>query len=58
MTSPLRCLGVLLLLAAVATAQVGSPLPKPDLSGFTQTGAKRWEDLSGRLVLIEFFAHW
>ena len=58
MKSLLRCAGVLVLLAAVAVAQVGSPLPKPDLTGFTQTDAKRWEDYSGRLVLLEFFAYW
>jgi len=53
-----RSLLALVLFAAVASAQVGSVLPDPKLSDFTQTKAKRWQDFSGRVVLLEFFAFW
>lgn len=49
-----------LALASLGAAQdVGSPAPEEiDLEDFAQTGAESWEDLEGRAVLIEFFAHW
>lgn len=50
---------VLLALAASAGAQgIGSSLPEANLHDFTQTPATSFEDFTGRLVLLEFFAHW
>lgn len=46
-----------LLLAVPATAQVGQPLPKVDLE-VVHPAAKTFEAFKGRLVLVEFFAHW
>ena len=55
------------LLAAVALAafawpvrfaHAGGSLPAVDLDDFAQTKAKSFDDLSGRAVLIEFFAFW
>ncbi len=37
---------------------VGSTLPRPELEGFSQTGATSTADLAGRVVLYEFFAFW
>lgn len=37
---------------------VGKPLPQAELEGLSQSPAKSFEDFSGRLVLIEFFAYW
>lgn len=45
-------------LAMVGHAQVGSPLPDPGLFDFAATDAESFEDYTGRLVLIEFFAFW
>jgi hypothetical protein len=42
----------------VHAQQAGSKLPKVVLEGLTQTGAKSFEDFTGRAVLIEFFAYW
>jgi hypothetical protein len=36
----------------------GGSLPAVGLDDFAQTKAKSFEDLSGRAVLIEFFAYW
>ncbi len=47
-----------ILMASVAPAQVGSPFPDVELSGFTGSEATSFADYEGRLVLIEFFAHW
>lgn len=55
---------VLLILALGLTASaqlaVGSPMPEEaaNLTGFAQTGAKTIGDLTGRAILIEFFAYW
>jgi len=56
---------VMILAAALAVAaapgagQVGEPLKDPGLSEFSQTEARSWKELAtGRLVLLEFFAHW
>ena len=51
-------------LAALATAplasaqQVGSRLPQVELTGFSQSSAQSFSDLTGRAVLFEFFAYW
>lgn len=37
---------------------VGNPLPKADLQDMTQTKARSLSDLSGRVILIEYFAYW
>jgi hypothetical protein len=43
----------------VHAQEVGSRLPEElELEGYAQTGAKAWEDLYGRAVLLEFFAYW
>jgi len=47
-----------LVLAASAQAQVGQPLPPAELEGFTQTEATSFDEFTGRLVLLEFFAYW
>lgn len=46
------------LAATAAPAQVGAPLPKAKLTDFSQSKAKKYDDLVGRLVVLEFFAHW
>jgi hypothetical protein len=46
-------------LAEPAAAQgVGTPIPEIKLEGYSQTGAKSFDDFFGRAVLIEFFAYW
>ncbi len=46
-------------LGAVTGADIlGKPLPAVELEGLTQSPANRFEELSGRAVLIEFFAYW
>jgi hypothetical protein len=46
-------------LAFPAAAQdVGTKLPDLKLEGYSQTGAKSFDDFYGRTVLIEFFAYW
>lgn len=48
-----------IVLASVPAAQVGRPLPDSfELQDFAQTGARSADDLVGRAVLVEFFAHW
>lgn len=47
-----------LLLAAMAAAQVGQPLPETKLKDFAQTGAQEFSDFEGRLLLMEVFAYW
>ena len=39
-------------------AGVGDPLPTPELEKFKQTEAESFEDLFGRVVIIEFFEYW
>jgi hypothetical protein len=48
-----------LVLAASASADmVGQQLPPVQLEGLSQTPAETFEEYTGRLVLIEFFAYW
>lgn len=61
MKLPLIALTVaaLLLPASRATAQnEGRALRDVPLEGFSQTGAKSFDDYVGRAVMIEFFAYW
>jgi hypothetical protein len=51
-------LGLAGLIAPAAAQDVGTPIPKIELEGYSQTGAKSFEDFYGRAVLIEFFAYW
>lgn len=51
-------LGLAGLTAPAAAQGVGTPIPKIELHGYSQTGAKSFEDYFGRAVLIEFFAYW
>jgi len=44
--------------SAAAAQAVGSTLPPVELENFTQTDARSYDDLVGRAVLLEFFAHW
>ncbi len=54
-----RALAIGILLAAPTASQVGRALPESaQLADFEQTGAESVDDLVGRAVLIEFFAHW
>ncbi|MEM7306796.1 MAG: hypothetical protein AAF682_09000 [Planctomycetota bacterium] len=59
----LTALGGALLASSAAAQDVGDRLAAGEaalagLSGFTGAGAETWTDLQGRVVLIEFFAHW
>ncbi len=48
-----------LVLASSAQAdKVGQQLPPVLLEGLSQTKAESYEEFTGRLVLIEFFAYW
>ncbi len=48
-----------LVLATTASAdKVGQQLPPVVLEGLSQTEATSYEEFTGRLVLIEFFAYW
>ncbi len=52
-------LAALVLLAAGGQAQaVGMPMPRPEITGLSQTAAKSFAEFEGRAVLLEFFAHW
>lgn len=44
--------------AATSAQDVGSRLRSVELVDFQGTKAKRFDDLAGRAVLLEFFAHW
>jgi hypothetical protein len=55
--SPLLA-AALALTAWTVPAQVGQPLPAVELTSFTGTEATAIDDFKGRLILIEFFAHW
>lgn len=50
--------GAALCAAPVHAQAPGSKLPEVTLENLTQTGAKTFEDFTGRAVLIEFFAYW
>ena len=55
----LTALALGLLGATVGAQDVGTLLyDDVELDDLTQTGAKSYEDLYGRAVLIEFFAYW
>ena len=46
-------------LASNASAgKVGTSLEGVRLGNFSQTGARSFDDLLGRAVLVEFFAYW
>ncbi|MDF1798759.1 MAG: hypothetical protein P1V81_06255 [Planctomycetota bacterium] len=48
-----------LVLSSIANAdKVGQQLPPVVLEGLSQTQAESYEEFTGRLVLIEFFAYW
>lgn len=48
-----------LVLSSIANAdKVGQQLPPVLLEGLSQTEAESYEEFTGRLVLIEFFAYW
>lgn len=55
---PAQALGASLALPLLPAAGVGDPLPKPELEKFKQTEAESFEDLFGRVVVIEFFEYW
>lgn len=46
------------LLAAPAAAQVGQPLPTNVDVEIMHPAAKSLDAFKGRLILVEFFAHW
>ncbi len=46
------------LCASSAADNLGKPLPAFELEGFTQSPAASFEELTGRVVLVEFFAYW
>jgi hypothetical protein len=37
---------------------IGKPLPESQIEGFTQSPATYLDELTGRAILIEFFAYW
>ena len=52
-------LSALALMPVAGLGQIGQELEDPGLTGFSQTEARSWKELAtGRLVLLEFFAHW
>ena len=55
--TPLTLAASAFLFAIPAAAQVGQPLPKVDLE-VVHPAAKTFDAFQGRLVLVEFFAHW
>jgi len=58
MKHPFLALAASALIAAdFAAAQVGSPLPKVDVE-VNHPAAKSFDAFQGRLILVEFFAHW
>ena len=55
----LPSLAIVALAAAGEAQDIGSPIgSEVELEGFSQTGAKSFNDYTGRLVLIESFAYW
>jgi hypothetical protein len=54
---PVLALGAAMSLTAPG-ADVGDPLPTPELESMKQTEAKSFDDFVGRVVLIEFFEYW
>lgn len=51
-------LSLLLLAGSVQAQSEGSYVTDAELTDFTNTKAKSFDDLVGRAVLIEFFAYW
>jgi len=51
-------LATLSLVGAARADKVGQELPEFALEGLTQTPAENFDEFTGRLVLIEFFAYW
>ena len=58
MKTAMSSAAAVLLLAVLATAQVGKPLPEAQFKDFAQTGAQEFSDFEGRLILMEVFAYW
>ncbi|MEZ6014460.1 MAG: hypothetical protein R3F49_05050 [Planctomycetota bacterium] len=56
-TSLLALAASAMLFAAPTYAQVGQPLPKVDVE-IIHPAAKNLDAYQGRLILVEFFAHW
>lgn len=54
----LPVLMVVALTGALQAQDVGSFAPASEWSDLTQTGAKKFDDFVGRLLVIEAFAHW
>jgi hypothetical protein len=50
-------MGVALCTTAYAD-NIGKTLPEAEIEGLTQSPASSLEELTGRAVLIEFFAYW
>lgn len=46
------------LLTTASADQVGRPLPEVEFEDIVQSPTEEFEDFTGRLVLIEFFAYW
>jgi hypothetical protein len=58
-TKAIPLLGAILALGAPSDSQgAGSPIGTVELANLTGTRAESFGELHGRLVLIEFFAHW
>ncbi|HIG87129.1 MAG TPA: hypothetical protein EYQ25_08805 [Planctomycetes bacterium] len=54
----LASVGALALPSNITPSKVGDKLPAVVLEGLAQTEATSYEEFTGRLVLLEFFAHW
>ena len=50
-------LAVCLMSSLASAQQIGTRIGPIELEGFTQTGAKSYDDFLCRAVLIEFFAN-
>jgi len=57
-TIPLATLVLGAVAMLVPPAFAGGQIPKIELTEFSQTKAKAFDDLAGRTILIEFFAYW
>lgn len=44
--------------SALAADKVGTPLPPVQIEGLTQSPTSSFDEFTGRLLLIEFFAYW
>ena len=50
--------GAFALPSNISPSTVGDKLPAVVLEGLAQSEATSYEEFTGRLVLLEFFAHW